>query len=261
MRNLEHVKHVIIKIGSTSLCNEDGQLDKERILKLIQQIAILKRKGLKVTLVSSGAISSGMGVLNLSEKPKEISKKQALAAIGQAHLMQIYEDLFSLFHLKCAQILLNHDDFDHRKRLMNLSYALSSILDYDVIPIINENDAVAVEEIVFGDNDSLSAIVAKLIKADALLILTDIDGLYDKDPHKDEDARIIPVVEEITEHLFEIAGGKGSKFGTGGMITKLQAAQIATEVGIPTIVMNGGDSDNIYRVLEGHQVGTFFTAK
>ena len=171
------------------------------------------------------------------------------------------EDLFSLFHLKCAQILLNHDDFDHRKRLMNLSYALSSILDYDVIPIINENDAVAVEEIVFGDNDSLSAIVAKLIKADALLILTDIDGLYDKDPHKDEDARIIPVVEEITEHLFEIAGGKGSKFGTGGMITKLQAAQIATEVGIPTIVMNGGDSDNIYRVLEGHQVGTFFTAK
>ena len=121
--------------------------------------------------------------------------------------------------------------------------------------------AEAVEEIVFGDNDSLSAIVAKLIKADALLILTDIDGLYDKDPHKDEDARIIPVVEEITEHLFEIAGGKGSKFGTGGMITKLQAAQIATEVGIPTIVMNGGDSDNIYRVLEGHQVGTFFTAK
>ena len=132
MRNLEHVKHVIIKIGSTSLCNGGGQLDKERILKLIQQIAILKRKGLKVTLVSSGAISSGMGVLNLSEKPKEISKKQALAAIGQAHLMQIYEDLFSLFHLKCAQILLNHDDFDHRKRLMNLSYALSSILDYDV---------------------------------------------------------------------------------------------------------------------------------
>ena len=124
MRNLEHVKHVIIKIGSTSLCNEDGQLDKERILKLIQQIAVLKRKGLKVTLVSSGAISSGMGVLNLKEKPKEISKKQALAAIGQAHLMQIYEDLFSLFHLKCAQILLNHDDFDHRKRLMNLSYAL-----------------------------------------------------------------------------------------------------------------------------------------
>ena len=143
----------------------------------------------------------------------------------------------------------------------NLINAFEKTFEYGAIPIINENDAVAVEEIVFGDNDSLSAIVAKLIKADALLILTDIDGLYDKDPHKDEDARIIPVVEEITEHLFEIAGGKGSKFGTGGMITKLQAAQIATEVGIPTIVMNGGDSDNIYRVLEGHQVGTFFTAK
>ena len=199
MRNLEHVKHVIIKIGSTSLCNEDGQLDKERILKLIQQIAVLKRKGLKVTLVSSGAISSGMGVLNLSEKPNEISKKQALAAIGQAHLMQIYEDLFSLFHLKCAQILLNHDDFDHRKRLMNLSYALSSILDYDVIPIINENDTLAVDEIKVGDNDTLSALLLPIVDAQLLVLVSDIDGLYDDNPHTNPMAKLLSDIELVDD--------------------------------------------------------------
>ena len=174
--------------------------------------------------------------------------------------MFMYDKMFAEFGHTVGQFLITKRDVDNDECRENLINAFEKTFEYGAIPIINENDAVAVEEIVFGDNDSLSAIVAKLIKADALLILTDIDGLYDKDPHKDEDARIIPVVEEITEHLFEIAGGKGSKFGTGGMITKLQAAQIATEVGIPTIVMNG-DSDNIYRVLEGHQVGTFFTAK
>ena len=137
MRNLDHVSHIVVKIGSTSLCDQNGKLNKEKILKLIEQIAYIKRKGIKVTLVSSGAISAGMGVLQIDKKPKDIAAKQALAAIGQAHLMQIYEELFSLFKLKCAQVLLNHDDFDDRKRLMNLSNAMQSILDYDVIPIIN----------------------------------------------------------------------------------------------------------------------------
>lgn len=225
MRNLEHVKHVIIKIGSTSLCNEDGQLDKERILKLIQQIAILKRKGLKVTLVSSGAISSGMGVLNLSEKPKEISKKQALAAIGQAHLMQIYEDLFSLFHLKCAQILLNHDDFDHRKRLMNLSYALSSILDYDAIPIINENDTLAVDEIKVGDNDTLSALLLPIVDAQLLVLVSDIDGLYNDNPHTNSNAKLLSDIELVDDKIMNYAKDSSSQFGTGGMVTKLRAAK------------------------------------
>ena len=152
-------------------------------------------------------------------------------------------------------------DVEHEECHNNLINAFEKTFEYGAIPIINENDAVAVEEIVYGDNDSLSAIVAKLVKADALLILTDIDGLYDDNPNENEDARIIPVVEEITEGLFEIAGGKGSKFGTGGMITKLIAAQIATEAGIDTIIINGFDADNIYKVLEGHQVGTFFVAK
>ena len=246
MRNLEHVKHVIIKIGSTSLCNEGGQLDKERILKLIQQIAILKRKGLKVTLVSSGAISSGMGVLNLSEKPKEISKKQALAAIGQAHLMQIYEDLFSLFHLKCAQILLNHEDFDHRKRLMNLSYALSSILDYDVIPIINENDTLAVDEIKVGDNDTLSALLLPIVDAQLLVLVSDIDGLYNDNPHTNS---------------MNFAKDSSSQFGTGGMVTKLRAAKIVNDYGGDMAIVNGNNETALIDLLEGKQIGTYFSGK
>ena len=251
MRNLEHVKHVIIKIGSTSLCNEDGQLDKERILKLIQQIAILKRKGLKVTLVSSGAISSGMGVLNLSEKPKEISKKQALAAIGQAHLMQIYEDLFSLFHLKCAQILLNHDDFDHRKRLMNLSFALSSILDYDVIPIINENDTLAVDEIKVGDNDTLSALLLPIVDAQLLVLVSDIDGLYNDNPHTNSNAKLLSDIELVDDKIMNYAKDSSSQFGTGGMVTKLRAAKIVNDYGGDMAIVNGNNETALIDLLEG----------
>ena len=165
MRNLSHVYHIVLKIGSSSLCDEHFQLNKEKILNLIQQIAYIKRKGIKVTLVSSGAISAGMGILQLDHKPQDINKKQALAAIGQAHLMQIYEDLFSLFDLKCAQVLLNHDDFNDRKRLIHLNHTLKSILDYDVIPIINENDTLAVDEIKVGDNDTLSSLVLPVVDA------------------------------------------------------------------------------------------------
>ena len=261
MRNLEHVKHVIIKIGSTSLCNEDGQLDKERILKLIQQIAILKRKGLKVTLVSSGAISSGMGVLNLSEKPKEISKKQALAAIGQAHLMQIYEDLFSLFHLKCAQILLNHDDFDHRKRLMNLSYALSSILDYDVIPIINENDTLAVDEIKVGDNDTLSALLLPIVDAQLLVLVSDIDGLYNDNPHTNSNAKLLSDIELVDDKIMNFAKDSSSQFGTGGMVTKLRAAKIVNDYGGDMAIVNGNNETALIDLLEGKQIGTYFSGK
>ena len=260
MRNLEHVKHVIIKIGSTSLCNEDGQLDKERILKLIQQIAILKRKGLKVTLVSSGAISSGMGVLNLSEKPKEISKKQALAAIGQAHLMQIYEDLFSLFHLKCAQILLNHDDFDHRKRLMNLSYALSSILDYDVIPII-ENDTLAVDEIKVGDNDTLSALLLPIVDAQLLVLVSDIDGLYNDNPHTNSNAKLLSDIELVDDKIMNFAKDSSSQFGTGGMVTKLRAAKIVNDYGGDMAIVNGNNETALIDLLEGKQIGTYFSGK
>lgn len=261
MRDLTHIKHIIIKIGSTSLCDNDGHLDKERILKIIQQIAYLKRKGLKVTLVSSGAISSGMGVLDLDTKPKEISKKQALAAIGQAHLMQIYEDLFSLYHLKCAQILLNHDDFDNRKRLMNLTNALSAILDYDVIPIINENDTLAVDEIKVGDNDTLSALLLPIVDAQLLVLVSDINGLYDDNPHTNKNARLISNIELVDDNIMKFAKDSSSSFGTGGMVTKLKAAKIVNEFGGDMAIVNGNSDNSLIDLIDGKEIGTYFSGK
>lgn len=261
MRNLDHVSHIVVKIGSTSLCDSNGILNKEKILKLILQIAYIKRKGIKVTLVSSGAISAGIGILNLDEKPKELNKKQALAAIGQAHLMQIYEDLFELFHLKCAQILLNHDDFDDRKRLMNLSNALGAILDYDVIPIINENDTLAVEEIRVGDNDTLSALVLPVVDAQLLVLVSDIDGLYDDNPHHNPDAHLIHEVDGIDEHIMEFAKDTSSQFGTGGMVTKLKAAKVVNDYGGDMAIINGQSETALIDLIEGKDVGTYFSGK
>lgn len=261
MRNLDHVSHIVVKIGSTSLCDSNGILNKEKILKLILQIAYIKRKGMKVTLVSSGAISAGMGVLNLNEKPKELDKKQALAAIGQAHLMQIYEDLFELFHLKCAQILLNHDDFDDRKRLMNLSNALGAILDYDVIPIINENDTLAVEEIRVGDNDTLSALVLPVVDAQLLVLVSDINGLYDDNPHHNPDAHLIHEVDGVDEHIMEFAQDTSSRFGTGGMVTKLKAAKVVNDYGGDMAIINGQSETALIDLIEGKDVGTYFSGK
>lgn len=261
MRNLDHVSHIVVKVGSTSLCDSNGILNKEKILKLILQIAYIKRKGIKVTLVSSGAISAGIGILNLDEKPKELNKKQALAAIGQAHLMQIYEDLFELFHLKCAQILLNHDDFDDRKRLMNLSNALGAILDYDVIPIINENDTLAVEEIRVGDNDTLSALVLPVVDAQLLVLVSDIDGLYDDNPHHNPDAHLIHEVDGIDEHIMEFAKDTSSQFGTGGMVTKLKAAKVVNDYGGDMAIINGQSETALIDLIEGKNVGTYFSGK
>lgn len=261
MRNLDHVSHIVVKVGSTSLCDSNGILNKEKILKLILQIAYIKRKGVKVTLVSSGAISAGIGILNLDEKPKELNKKQALAAIGQAHLMQIYEDLFELFHLKCAQILLNHDDFDDRKRLMNLSNALGAILDYDVIPIINENDTLAVEEIRVGDNDTLSALVLPVVDAQLLVLVSDIDGLYDDNPHHNPDAHLIHEVDGIDEHIMEFAKDTSSQFGTGGMVTKLKAAKVVNDYGGDMAIINGQSETALIDLIEGKDVGTYFSGK
>ena len=255
MATLKDVKRIVIKVGTSTLTHHTGKSNIRQIKKLVAVISDIVNSGVEVALVTSGAIGVGVGKLGLRDRPTNTAGKQAAATIGQCELMFMYDKMFAEFGHTVGQFLITKRDVDNDECRENLINAFEKTFEYGAIPIINENDAVAVMD---ANMDMLGA---KLIKADALLILTDIDGLYDKDPHKDEDARIIPVVEEITEHLFEIAGGKGSKFGTGGMITKLQAAQIATEVGIPTIVMNGGDSDNIYRVLEGHQVGTFFTAK
>ena len=176
MREIKNIKKVIIKIGSSSLCHANGYIDQQKILYLVMQIAQLIEQGMTVVVVSSGAISAGMGAMKLEKKPETLPQKQALAAIGQAQLMQIYEEIFQLFHLKCAQVLVNHDDFDHRQRLLNLSHTMNALIDYGVIPIVNENDALAVDEIKVGDNDTLSALLVPVIDADLLILVSDIDG-------------------------------------------------------------------------------------
>ena len=222
MATLKDVKRIVIKVGTSSLTHSTGKTNIRQMKRLVTVISDIVNSGIEVALVSSGAIGVGVGKLGLKERPVTTAGKQAAATVGQCELMFMYDKMFGEYGHKVGQFLVTKRD---------------------------------------GDNDNLSAIVAKLIKADALFILTDIDGLYDANPNENEYARIIPVVEEITEGLFELAGGKGSKFGTGGMITKLQAAQIATEAGIDTVIMNGGDPENLYKILEGHQVGTFFVAK
>lgn len=261
MATLKDVKRVVIKVGTSTLTHSTGKTNIRQMKKLVTVISDIVNSGKEVALVTSGAIGVGVGKLGLKERPTTTAGKQAAATVGQCELMFMYDKMFGEFGHTVGQLLVTKRDVDNPECRQNLINAFEKTFEFGAIPIINENDAVAIEEIVYGDNDSLSAIVAKLINADALLILTDIDGLFDDNPNENEDARIIPVVEQITEGLFEIAGGKGSKFGTGGMITKLQAAQIATEAGIDTVVMNGGEPENIYRILEGHQVGTFFVAK
>lgn len=258
MRNLEKVKNVIVKIGSSSLCDQSGNIDKEKILNLIQQIAYIKRKNIKITLVSSGAINAGVHIMNLKQRPDTMPQKQALAAIGQASLMQIYEDLFSLFKLKCAQILLNHDDFDDRKRLMNFNNAMQAIIDYDVVPIINENDTLAVEEIKVGDNDTLASLVVPSVNADLVIIVSDIDGLYDDNPHTNKNAKLIPNVAGITKTIENMAKDASSKVGTGGMITKIKAAKICNEFGCDLAIVNGNQPNVLIDLLEGKEVGTYF---
>lgn len=261
MATLKNVKRIVIKVGTSTLTHETGKTNIRRMKQLVAVISDIVNSGIEVALVTSGAIGVGVGKLGLSERPTDTAGKQAAATVGQCELMFMYDKMFGEYGHNIGQLLVTKRDVEHPECHENLINAFEKTFEYGAIPVINENDAVAVEEIVYGDNDSLSAIVAKLIKADALLILTDIDGLYNANPNEDEDARIIPVVEQITESLFEIAGGKGSKFGTGGMITKLIAADMATQAGIDTIIMNGYDPDNIYKAIEGHQVGTFFTAK
>ena len=256
MRNLEKVKNIIVKIGSSSLCDQNGNIDKEKILNLIQQIAYIKRKNIKITLVSSGAINAGVHIMNLKQRPDTIPQKQALAAIGQASLMQIYEDLFSLFKLKCAQILLNHDDFDDRKRLMNFNNAMQAIIDYDVVPIINENDTLAVDEIKVGDNDTLASMIVPAVNADLVIIVSDIDGLYDDNPHTNKDAKLISNVAGITKTIENMAKDASSKVGTGGMITKIKAAKICNEFGCDLAIVNGNQPNVLIDLLEGKEVGT-----
>jgi len=252
MRKLTEINKIVIKVGTSTLTYENGELNLRRIEELAQVIADIKNSGKDVILVTSGAIGAGVGRLRLSARPTIIKQKQATAAVGQCQLMCIYDEFFRRYNKTAGQILLTKDVVTNTKMHENAINTFDALLSYGVIPIVNENDAVSTDEILFGDNDTLSAHVASITKADLLIILTDVDGLYD------ENKNTIHEVTEITENIKNLVGGAGSKLGVGGMITKLMAVEIATEAGTKTIIMNGKKPSLIYNVLEGEKIGTFF---
>ncbi len=253
---MEGVRRVVIKVGSSLLVSLDTGLNKEFISQLAGELASLKKRGVQIVMVSSGAIAAGMERLNLKKRPKTISALQATAAIGQSSLMYVYEEAFIRWGLKVAQVLLTHEDMRERKRYINARNTLFTLLEMEVIPIINENDSVVVEEIKFGDNDLLAALVTSLVDADLLLILTDIDGLYNGEPQKG--GRPISLVERVTKEVEEMARGSQTEIGTGGMLSKIGAAKLAARFGVPTVVTNGRTQKVLARVFAGEILGTLF---
>ncbi|MCD8049315.1 MAG: glutamate 5-kinase [Clostridia bacterium] len=258
---LKDIKRVVFKVGTSSITYPNGKLNINKIDLLIRVISDLKNRGLEVTLVSSGAIGVDVGKLGFAERPHYMPSKQAAAAVGQCELMYLYDKLFSEYGHTTAQVLLTKDAVDIAERRENAKNILHRLLELGAVPIVNENDAVATEEIEFGDNDTLSAYVAVLANAQLLVILSDIEGLFDKDPHKNSDARLIGEVDEITPEIRSLAGGAGSRQGSGGMITKLDAAQIAAEENIKTIVCSSSDPRKIYDIFDEENIGTIFGGK
>lgn len=260
MSPIEKSEIIVIKIGSSTLSslNPSGGINTEIVSRLCETIDKLKNSGYKILLVTSGAVALGMKKLQLDKKPKTVTGKQVAAAVGQAELMQIYEKYFSKYKITIAQVLLTREGFQNRDLYINARETILELLDMNVIPIINENDVVASEEIRFGDNDMLSALVSDLISADRLFILTDEDGLYDKNPKKNKNAKLISVVERVTPQTERIATGAGTDIGTGGMLSKVLAAKLATSVGIQTHVINGKSPENILEILKGKEFGTTF---
>ncbi|MBQ6625071.1 MAG: glutamate 5-kinase [Clostridia bacterium] len=255
-------KRIVIKVGTSTLTHKTGKLNIRKVERLVKTISDLQNAGNKILLVSSGAIGLGMSKIGLKQKPTDTPMKQACAAVGQCELMYMYDKLFSEYSLTVAQLLLTKYvlDSDSRKNVEN---AIESLLSCDVIPIINENDTVAIEELELeiGENDSLSAIIACVAKADLLVILSDIDGLYDSDPHTNKDAKLIESVDEIDERIEKFATGSVSGLGTGGMSTKINAAKIVNEAGIDMIIMNGANPENLYNLIDNKKIGTIFKAK
>ncbi len=259
--HIANAKTVVIKLGTTLLTKSTGELNFPYMEKLISVLSEFKKRNYHIILVSSGSIGAGIGRLKMSRKPTAIPEKQATAAVGQGLLVQYYEKYFAQFNLTVAQILLTREDLTNRQRYNNACNTIHTLLKWDVIPIINENDTVSIEEIKFGDNDHLSALVAGLVDADLLIILTDIDGLYDAHPSTNKDAKLIQRVEEITPEIKKCAGLTKSKVSTGGMMTKIQAAEIAINSGISMIIANGTDPHNLHRIFEGENIGTLFLPK
>lgn len=257
MREINKIKKIVIKIGSSTLLDSNLRLNETKIKEIARVISTLKEK-YEVILVTSGAVAVGASKLELKERPKTINLKQTCAAVGQSGLIQIYEESFKEYNLKCAQLLLTHDDLEIRSRVTNLKNTLANLLNFNVVPIINENDALAVEEIKMGDNDKLSALVAATISADLLVLVTDIDGLYDKNPSVYKDAKLISCVDCISDEIYQMAGGSSSKVGSGGMYTKIHAAKMAQDAGSSTLILNGNNLDNIIKALNKENIGTWF---
>ena len=250
-------QRIVIKVGSSVVAGRRG-LDLGVINRLCDEISLLREQGRQVVIVSSGAIASGIRKVGLRGMPKTIPQKQAAAAVGQSSLIQAYEEAFSHYDLKVAQILLTSDDLTNRRRYLNARHTLQTLLGWGIIPIVNENDTVVVDEIKFGDNDNLSALIAQLIEAELLVALTDMDGLYDSDPRENHYAKIIPVVKRIDKEVESFAGARPGGYGTGGMLSKLMAAKKVTAAGVPMIIGNGRNRYVLKQIFDGEGVGTLF---
>ncbi|MBR0438379.1 MAG: glutamate 5-kinase [Clostridia bacterium] len=259
-------KRIVVKVGTSTLTHDTGNFNLKRMEEIVRALSDIQGAGNEVILVTSAAISAGVSKLGLKERPSELRMKMAAAAVGQARLMHIYDTLFSEYGITVAQILLTGDNVEDEDKEKHLSNTFSSLLELKVIPIVNENDSVSPAEIevgnqkVLGDNDTLSAIVARLCHADMLILMSDIDGLYDANPRLHPDARLIECIEELTPEILSMAEGEGTARGTGGMMTKLTAARIAMSAGINMHIINSDNMDNLYRLMDGKRAGTAFLA-
>lgn len=264
MNCFEAAKRIVVKVGTSTLTYDTGRINIRRVEKLVKTLADLKNSGKELVLVTSGAICVGANKLGLTERPSDTPSKQAAAAVGQNELMQVYDELFSGYNHTVAQLLLTKDVVRDDERRQNVVNTFERLLLLGALPIVNENDTVAVDELEgdrIGDNDTLSAVVAEIVNADVLVIMSDIDGLFDGNPRENPEARLIPVVDEIDDTIETYASGTGSKRGTGGMTTKIHAAEIATKAGIDMAIVNGENPHNLYKLFDGEAVGTHFTRR
>ena len=250
---------IVVKIGTSTLAHATGHMNIRRVEQLCKVLSDIKNSGHELIVVSSGAIGMGVGKLGLRERPRDIPTKQAAAAVGQCELMYFYDKLFSEYHHTVAQLLITADDVECAKRHNNFRNTLNRLVELGAIPILNENDTIATDEIVIGDNDTLAAIVSRSVSADKLVLLSDIDGLYTADPHDHPDAKLIHRVNKIDESILALAGVSSTKLGTGGMVTKLRAAEICMNCGCEMVIANGANPELLYDILEGKQVGTTFS--
>ena len=262
MLNINEVRRIVVKVGTSTLTYDNGRLNIRRIERLVRTISDLRNRGFEMVLVSSGAVTVGAAKMGLAERPKELSMKQAAAAVGQCELMHMYDKMFLEYGINVAQILLTRENIIDDDQRENIHNTFTALLHTGVVPIVNENDTVATAELKhienFGDNDTLSAVVARMCEADLLVIFSDIDGLYDSDPRKNPQARLIGHVAKIDAKIRRMAGGAGSSHGTGGMTTKITAAELCMDAGIPMLVANGDKEGILYDIVDGKSVGTLF---